>query len=246
MKKSVICMIIIVLFMPLGVSAGKLVFLCEDYPPYSYRQNGNMKGIDADIVREICKRLGAEAKFKAMPFARILETMRKGRADASLGVYRNEERAKYMYFSSEPLYSGKTVILTRKESRITLAGLHELKGKKVGIIRGGTYGPEFDSDSKIIKIVCVETSELVTILSKKRVDFVVDVEIGFRFVSRKMGLSADKFKVAHILSKDPVFVGFSKKAAGRKGDSLAQKFGKTARQLAKEGVIQQIMDKYLQ
>lgn len=44
--------------------------------PYSYDENGTLRGVDIDVIREIAKRTGIEAVIEPMPWARVLISMR--------------------------------------------------------------------------------------------------------------------------------------------------------------------------
>jgi len=43
------------------------VAVYEDFPPFSYRANGNLSGADIDIANLIAERLGIKAKFRELP-----------------------------------------------------------------------------------------------------------------------------------------------------------------------------------
>ena len=53
---------------------GSMLFaVYEDYPPYSYMEGGQPKGVDVEIARLIAEDLGVEARFNFVAAAENLE-----------------------------------------------------------------------------------------------------------------------------------------------------------------------------
>ena len=62
------------------------------FPPYEYRENGEIKGIDVDIVREIAKRNGYTSEVIDMKFDAVITSVQTKKADiAAAGITVTEE-----------------------------------------------------------------------------------------------------------------------------------------------------------
>ncbi len=242
-KFSIAVFFTAVLFCSDSVMAEKLIIgAVEDLPPFQYVEAGKIVGIGIDITHEICKRLGIEAEFQAFPFKRYLYMAEKGEVNCLAGASYTEERAKFLYFCSEPVHVLKTAIFIRKGSGLKLSNLIDLKDKNVGVVRGYTYGAEFDKlDLK--KTVCNDENEMIRIFRHGRVDFVAAYEDIFSAASGQQGFQGE-YEIAYTISERKVYHGFSK-IMGDRGKELAEKFSMTLRQMKEDLTYQKIVDNYL-
>lgn len=120
---------------------GVLTVLSPDMPPYSYKssKDGEFCGIDAEIIREIARRLGinrVEAKYIAFPYL-IEEVTKNPQIDLlAQGIFITDERKQLVNFSN-PIYTEVDGILARKDSNINSKS--DLKNKKIGVISCTVY-----------------------------------------------------------------------------------------------------------
>lgn len=244
MKKLVVTLVMIVLFFPATALAEKIKMAClKDFPPFQYWEKGQVTGIDADMVKEVCKRLEIEVEFRPVPWKRALKTAEKGDVTGILGALHKEERTKFLYYTTETIHTQKNVIMASKGSGIKVSSLDDLRDKTVGVIRGFSYGPKFDNYQGLRKKVCNNHEDLMRILNMGRIDVAPGSEKPFLFNSKNFGLQ-DRFEVVYVIAEHPVYTVFSK-AIGEKGKVLAEKFDTMLKQIKKEGVDQQIIDKYI-
>jgi len=241
MKKLIVTLAFFALiFLPTMVQAEKIVFATATQSPYVMSENGQLTGMDIDIIREVCKRLGFEPEIQLLPWTRALDYVEKGKVGAIFTPRRTEEREKFMYYSSEPLHIERTVIMTRKGSGIKVNKIDDLKGKNIGVVRAYTYGAEFDKYQEVKKIECDDDNQLVTILAKKRIELAAGDEGTMKYLCKQAGLETE---VVYVFSEDPSYVAFSKKL-GEKGKALADKFSEALKKLKEEGFIEKVQSKY--
>ncbi len=243
MKKLIVTFAFFVLaFLPTNARAEKVVIAFAVWPPYTMTENGQPSGIDIEIARELCRRVGIESEFQEFPWIRALNYLENGKADALLTPKQTEEREKFMYYPSEPIRIEKRVILVPKGSGIKITKLDDLKDKNIGVVRGYAYSPEFDNYQGVKKTVCDDDQQLVTILAKKRVSIIAAVEeVSAIYLCKKAGIEVE---VAYVLGGTPTYIAFSKKSLGEKGKALAEKFGEALKKLKEEGFIEKVQSKY--
>lgn len=247
MKNFILTLAVSLLVLPISVFAEKAVFVSlENLPPKIYKEDGQLKGTYVDIIREVCKQLNIEPEFQLYPWKRCVKMVKIGKADAIFPPFLTQERTEFLYFPSEPMSFTKNVIVAMKKNNIKMKTFDDMKGLVVGVNIGYSYGPEFDTHKKDLKLdYCTDEKMQIRKLAAenpKRMDIAVASEEPFKFMSKKLGLS-DKFEVIFVLSEKPSYVAFSK-ATGEKGKLLSEKFSKTLGRLKKEGIIQKIEDKY--
>lgn len=107
------------------------------YPPFSMVNNeGTLVGVEPDLAREMCKRMGADCEFMVMDFKALIPSLIQGKFDAlvSQTVPLPERREKAL-FSIPLLFNFDTfVVPASADYQFTKEGL---KGVKVGLQRGG-------------------------------------------------------------------------------------------------------------
>lgn len=135
MKKYIILLIITLLLTGCSDRDDKLIMATEaSFAPYEYYSDGEIKGIDVDIMREVAKRLGKELKIKDVAFDSIIAEVKTGKSDVgAAGISYTEERAKQVDFSIQYIKSNQ-VIVVKKNSNIN--GPEDLKNIKVAVQLG--------------------------------------------------------------------------------------------------------------
>ncbi|XNY99706.1 transporter substrate-binding domain-containing protein [Micrococcus luteus] len=92
--------------------AGKLrVCTTGDYPPFTEEtEDGELKGIDVDMARDLAETLGVEAEFVTTSWGDLMDDF-LGKCDVAVGgISMNPKRAEQVYFSEKTLEDGKTPI----------------------------------------------------------------------------------------------------------------------------------------
>ncbi len=144
-KLFVTLLLVVVIGLPGYALAEKLVIATTEWPPYVFMENGKLTGIDVEIIQEVCKRNGIESDIQMVPWKRALKEVEEGRMDAIFAPIYTEERAKFLYYPTEPLNIEQNVFLSLKGSGVKAFKLDELKDKSVGLVRGYKFTPEFDN-----------------------------------------------------------------------------------------------------
>lgn len=122
--------------------------LCTNPPfePFEYEENGEVVGLDMDVVGEIAKDLGAELEIKVTPFDGIQSgaDLNSGNCDiVASGITITEVREAKMDFS-EPYFDADQGLLAPGGS--DLVAVDDLAGLKVGV-QTATTGLTFAADN---------------------------------------------------------------------------------------------------
>ncbi|MGX7109572.1 ABC transporter substrate-binding protein/permease [Facklamia miroungae] len=106
------------------------IITSSDYAPFEFTDNeGNLVGIDIEILEAIAEEEGFAIDYKIMPFSSGLQALESNQADgmiAAMGI--TEEREKSFDFS-DPYFEVGSMFAVKKGSNIET--LEELKGKNV-------------------------------------------------------------------------------------------------------------------
>ncbi|MCZ8514729.1 transporter substrate-binding domain-containing protein [Paenibacillus filicis] len=114
--------------------SGKLkVGLMGTYAPYNFLNDKHeVDGFDADVAKEVAKRLGVQAEFITGEFSGLIEGLQKEKYDALVSqVTITDDRKKTMDFSTPYIKNAVNVIV--KADNTTIKSIDDFKGKKVGV-----------------------------------------------------------------------------------------------------------------
>ena len=112
--------------------------------PYEYIEEGEIVGIDIDIVNEVGRRIGKTIRIENMEFDSVIAAVQSGKVDfAASGITASEDRAKQVLFTV-PYATAQQVIIVPNGSSIASAA--DLKGVKVGV-QSGTTGDLYVKDN---------------------------------------------------------------------------------------------------
>ena len=126
------------------INEGKLtVATSPDFPPYEYLDdNGDVVGIEVDILKLIADKLGLELQIDPMDFDSALLAVQQGKSDMVVsGVTILPERQLVMNFT-DSYTNAVQVIVVPQGSDVTLDNLGE---QQIGVQRG-TTGDIFTTD----------------------------------------------------------------------------------------------------
>ena len=117
--------------------AGKLTIATSpDFPPFESLEGDAVVGIEPEIMKLICDKLGVEAEFVQMDFDSVLIGIQAAKYDCAMsGITVTPDRQKNMLFT-DPYYNAAQVIVVKEGS--TIAGKADLNGKIASVQTGTT------------------------------------------------------------------------------------------------------------
>lgn len=251
--KHYLIYILLLLISTATLNAKNIIIVTEDYPPFEYFENNEIKGINVDIVNEAFKRMGNTIEVKFIPWQRALFYTKYGQADAILDASYQEKRAKYLYYPKEETYAEKWYCFKIKGGKVSLnKDLSNIGNITVGIIAGYTYGGEIQNalDKKLFKkiITLKDEENLIKNLLDKKYDMFIGSKSSIALLAKKMGYSnkievvkATNSNVEHIISIDKTYLAFSKKTTSEK---FVKKFSDVISRMKKDGSINIIINRY--
>ncbi len=78
MKLKILALMSVILFSFSSPNfAETLELVTLQYPPYEYEENGEVKGLAVEIVKEVFKRLDQPISIKVYPWARSLDNVKR-------------------------------------------------------------------------------------------------------------------------------------------------------------------------
>lgn len=116
------------------------VGITPNMPPFVYRQNGQIIGLEIDLATQMAKDLGRELKLVEMPFEQLIPALQDNKIDIIMaGLNFTQERAAIINMTKPYMNSGQMALTLRKNvEKYGLPGLIANTKGKVGAESGTT------------------------------------------------------------------------------------------------------------
>jgi ABC-type amino acid transport substrate-binding protein len=139
----------------------KIIAVDGNFKPFSYVENGELKGFNIDLLKAMEKTPYFEyydIEIEPMGFSEALEKLKKGEVNAIFGVAKTPEREEYMDFSI-PYFNITFAIFSHKGTQIE--GMDSLDNRTVAVRKGDVaidYLKAHVDNPIIIEVDTVETA----------------------------------------------------------------------------------------
>jgi len=212
----------------------------DDFPPFSYLVDGQPKGLFIDVVTAIFDDMGEAYEIKSYPIKRALLSASKGQGIV-VGILKNEERQKIFDYSSS-FYIEKSMLFVSKGHTFPFSSVNDLKGKRVGVKLGWSYGSKFDQarNAQLFTPVVGEPKQLYALLKTGRLDAVVGNELSVPSLTKVMIPPVQIEALSTPLLMADLYIAAKK---GTKTE-LIEKFNNHMTQIKVSDVYKDILNKY--
>ncbi|MCE5980708.1 MULTISPECIES: transporter substrate-binding domain-containing protein [unclassified Pseudomonas] len=114
------------------------------YPPISWSDGKQVRGLAPTVVRQLFARLGYEVEIVVLGnWKRCLLDAAEGRVDVVL-AYNSDQRDQGMRFSTVPVLREEVAVFFNRQRPVTFERLEDLASYRGGLLFGESYGPDFD------------------------------------------------------------------------------------------------------
>lgn len=114
-----------------GACAAALQLYTEDYPPLNFSRDGKPAGLSVEVVEEILRRTGQQARISVVPWARGYQAAQSEPNTGLFVAMRTEEREQLFKWVG-PIIVGVTSFYALKDSGLSIGSLDD--ASKVGTI----------------------------------------------------------------------------------------------------------------
>lgn len=227
----------------------RIVLGADVYTPYQYEENGTLKGMSVDIVKEAFKRMGYSVEIKILPWSRVLKSTENGTVDAMFSSFYIKERSEYMTYAMEPLAVSVQTLFARANAPIKYDGtIQSLKGLRLGTIIGYVYGDAFKQGKENGTLDVSEAEDCpanILKLMSGRTDVFIDNRDTALFYIKKDHLEKTIVELSPpFTEQEMLYLAFSKKSI--KDPALIDDFNRVLKAMKQDGTWQKIVDAYTQ
>ncbi len=216
-----------------------LVDVDDANPPFMFVRDGRAAGLYPALMAAVFKEMKAQVLITPKPWRRALSEIDSGTAGVG-GIYKNSERLK-RYDYSEPMFVERVSLYALRSDASRYAGVADLKGKRVGVIRGWSYGDDFDEARRAGTMVVEEVNsdaQNFAKLAAGRLDVVLAI-----VEAAEPHLRAHRtVQLAGSMAENPTFLAFNK-SAGMQG--FIEHFNAALSRMRKSGAVSRLVTEEL-
>lgn len=217
-----------------GQAAAVQIAVDSQNPPFMYQAKGEgvPRGVYPVLLRAVFKQLGEPLQLLPMPWARALNGL--DRAEHGVGgLYANRERlAKFDY--GQPILTETVRVYAQRGRLRQFNGLDDLRGLRVGVLRGWSYGDEFDAARNAGLLKVEDVTDDRANFGKLERDF-LDVVLSVEQTGEQVMASGEFPSVRAMpnpLTENPAYVAFHK---SRQQQGLLARIDEVVAQLRRSG-----------
>ena len=224
-----------------SVFAATLKIETMDVAPLGFLgADGKPTGVLYEVSNLIAKEAGIPYENILSSYSRMVKDLEDGNASFILRLYGNEDLDKNCIQIAQIAIPLQTIIVgTGGTSFKTLDDLH---GKTVGILRGSVLDEKFSADKLINKYEVNDYTQMLKMLTTKRLDAVVGSAMGLYYEAQKLGMKKGELGIPFVLSTGYNKLFFSKKLAD---ENTIAALKAAVDRLNKQGAFTKIFNKYV-
>lgn len=239
------------LFYPCALHAqtvSDIRFLTEQLPPYNYQEEGKVKGIYIDLLKEIFNQQNARFDDKTvelLPWVRGYCLVQNMPNTCLFAMARTPVRENLFKWAG-PLSPVRIVLISKKNTNITVQSLDDLDTYRIGVVRED-IGERLLIEGGVSKERLTYSfgqdagRDLILELDNNIIDLFALGDIPTRWLMKKHKFHTDTYKIAYVLKTTPGYFAFSKDVP----DSFILKFQQTLDQIKQDGVYDDIVRQHI-
>lgn len=219
----------------------KLTIGIDEFEPYSFNDNNGMpSGIDVELAREACSRMGYEPVFKYLVWNDKDKNLADGDIDCIWSCFSmNDRQDKYRW--TGPYMNSRQAVAVRQESDITK--ISDLEGRSIAVQSSTKaeqlFTEKHDNIPQVKKMYCLAQKEYVFAALRKGY---VDAISGHEYMLRQL-LEEEEGKYRLLdesLQLSKLGVAFDKNNT----NDIPDKLKTVLKDMLKDGTIAEIAEKY--
>ncbi|CRM93774.1 Bacterial extracellular solute-binding proteins, family 3 [Pseudomonas sp. 22 E 5] len=226
-------------------SDASLVLLTENFPPYNMAKNGknfakdeNIEGIAVDIVRETFKRAGISYNLTLrFPWERIYKLALEKPGYGVFVMARLPDREALFKWVG-PIGPDDWVLLAKADSKIKLDDVKQARRYKIGAYKGDAIAESLEKQG-LNPIVALRDQDNAQKLMDGQIDLWATGDPAGRYLARQVGVT--QLRTVLRFNSAQLYLALNKDVP----DDVMVRLQAALDQLRSEGVVDQIMARYL-
>ncbi len=256
--QAVLCIVLLSLLIPSATSmdqpapAKDLVYITEQFPPFSYQEDGKLQGISVDLLEKMLGHTNTtlnRSEIKVLPWAQGYQMALQDNNTVIFSTGRIPEREALFKWVG-PISPTKAVLFALKEKHIKINSSGDLKALKIGVIKDSAEGPLVikagASPSNLVERN--NSTELIDMLKAGTIDAWAYPDLVGIWLADKAGLNASEYEIVYQLDNGtPLYYAFNRNISNSTVQSFQQALIQTKKGKEASGVsdFEMVLYRYL-
>jgi len=174
-----------------SAQASDLSAYTEDWAPYNFEENGQVRGISTDILRAACTTAKLDCSIALVPWARAYKAASTEPKALAYTTARKPSR-EHEFVWVGPILPRSTWVYTREDGTAPPASTTDLAKLRIGIVRGEAAENDLlTAGVPATALVAQPTNaDVLRLLLSGGVDAMVDTEVAMQWKLKSQGLAA--------------------------------------------------------
>lgn len=241
-----IILAICVLLITNSAPAAEIIIVADEWPPYCGKAGSKFPGYGVEIAKKVFESAGHTFKYLNIPWTRAIIETRAGKYTAIIGAYKEE--APDFIFPEEEFGVSRYAFYGKRGSLWKYDEIESLQSKKIGLIKGYSYGKElneyFEKNAQRVQYVSGDDPLYQNIMKLLvgRFDTLIAGENVMTYKIKEMGVVGEVINVGITDISGNLYVAFS--PTNKTSIKYAKIFSEGIRNLKTSGGLDQILDRY--
>lgn len=219
-----------------------LIIGSDEYLPFFYMDgNGDYAGVDVELAREACRRMGLRAEFRQVSWSNKDAYLESGEIDCLWGSFSMTGRED-LYAWAGPYMTSRQVLMVAGDSSVM--NLADLENKRVGVQFASKPDELFSAGADagfptVRSLYCFsDTEDLMAALRKGYVDAIAGHDI---MLLEHMKTASGNYRILEEpLLKVRLGVAFAKNG----GEKSAERLTEVLRAMYEDGFVASVLERY--
>ena len=238
--KLILIIIVFFLFSAANANGKTFRLVSAIYPPYNY-VDGEIKGLNIEIIKAAFTAVDYQVTVDMLPFARALLYAKRGDFDG-MTLWHSKQRENWFQFS-KPFTQSDLVFFKRKSLQVNYLELADLTPFTIGTVQKYSYPKAFSKLQALRKDEVLTDEQNLKKLISGRIDIaLIDKRMAQFIMKRDHTAQQPLFDSAGVLKIENYYLAVSKNTTESQ-DKLA-KFNLGLSIIENNGVLKKIIEKY--
>ena len=257
-SKFIFCIVLLSLLIPSATAMDKavpgndLVYITEQFPPFSFQEDGKLQGISVDLLEKMLGHMNIalnRSEIEVLPWDQGYQMALQNNNTVIFSTGRIPEReASFKWVG--PISPIKVSLFALKEKDIKINSSSDLKTLKIGVTKDFGEGPLVikagANPSNLVERN--NTTEVIGMLKAGNIDVWAYPDIVGMWLADKAGLNASKYEIVYQLDDEtPLYYAFDKNTSDKTVQAFQAALNQTKMGKESDGIsdFEAILYRYL-
>jgi len=228
-------------WLPGETTPGVIQIFTEDYPPLSFKKDGEITGYGTEVMREILSRLDVSENIRMTSWDNAYN-LALINPNFVLYTMKKTPKRKELFYWIGPIGSNRTYFYAKKGSDIELNSLEDAKKVDKIATCSSWFSEQLLKDEGFTNLVSSPSpTKNVKQLAEGEVDISIFTDITLPMIAQEAGYSIDDFEPVYMVSKGDFYITLSKDTS----KEIVNEWKETFMDICNDGTLQRIKNKWL-